>query len=242
MPAIRTVEPQRSRGWLRAGWDDVSQASSVSLSYGGWVVFACFLLLFGVIRAGYLSLVFPVLAGLILAAPFLMVGCYPISLCFERKQPATLEAVTEMVRLRGRALGVLGGLTAVVFVVWIWGSLALYALHFSGAEAILRGASWSVLTSFFVSELVFGWILYMGIFALTAISLPFLVERGGDWREAVAVSWAVVRRNPWTMTVWGAWVAMFVMSGVLTAVFGLAMALPLVGYASWRAYRDLVGP
>jgi uncharacterized membrane protein len=42
------------------------------------------------------------------------------------------------------------------------------------------------------------------------------------------------------MTLWAALIVMFVGIGILTYYIGLIVAMPLVGHATWHAYRDLV--
>ena len=42
------------------------------------------------------------------------------------------------------------------------------------------------------------------------------------------------------MTFWGAIVVTLTAIGFLTLFFGLIVLMPLIGHASWHAYRDLV--
>jgi uncharacterized membrane protein len=43
------------------------------------------------------------------------------------------------------------------------------------------------------------------------------------------------------MALWAALIGGFTAFGVATLFVGLTVCLPLIGYASWHAYRDLVG-
>jgi uncharacterized membrane protein len=49
-----------------------------------------------------------------------------------------------------------------------------------------------------------------------------------------------VRQNWPAMTLWAALILMFVGLGILTCYLGLLVAMPLIGHATWHAYRDLV--
>ena len=40
--------------------------------------------------------------------------------------------------------------------------------------------------------------------------------------------------------VWAALIVLFTGAGLVTAYLGLVVALPLIGHATWHAYRDLV--
>ncbi|MFM9673671.1 DUF2189 domain-containing protein, partial [Streptomyces galilaeus] len=50
-----------------------------------------------------------------------------------------------------------------------------------------------------------------------------------------------VRENWPAMAVWAALITLFTAAGMVTAFLGLAFTLPLIAYASWHAYDDLVG-
>ena len=41
---------------------------------------------------------------------------------------------------------------------------------------------------------------------------------------------------------WASLIAMFVGVGIFTFYLGLLVTMPLVGHATWHAYRDLVAP
>jgi uncharacterized membrane protein len=48
--------------------------------------------------------------------------------------------------------------------------------------------------------------------------------------------------NPATMLFWAVLIVLFVGAGLVTFYLGLIVTLPLIGYATWHAYRDLVEP
>ena len=49
-----------------------------------------------------------------------------------------------------------------------------------------------------------------------------------------------VLRNPLTMALWGLIVAAVLFVASLPVLIGLAVAIPVLGHATWHAYRDLV--
>ncbi len=57
---------------------------------------------------------------------------------------------------------------------------------------------------------------------------------------AIATSWTAVQINWKPMVLWAALIAFFTGVGLATFFVGLAVSLPLIGHASWHAYRDLV--
>jgi uncharacterized membrane protein len=51
---------------------------------------------------------------------------------------------------------------------------------------------------------------------------------------------AAVRENFWTMALWAWLIVLFVGAGIVTFYVGLIVTMPLIGHATWHAYKDLV--
>jgi uncharacterized membrane protein len=51
----------------------------------------------------------------------------------------------------------------------------------------------------------------------------------------------VVLRNPKPMLLWAWLVALLTVCGLATFFVGLVVTFPLVGHATWHAYRETVG-
>jgi uncharacterized membrane protein len=49
-----------------------------------------------------------------------------------------------------------------------------------------------------------------------------------------------LRENPATLLFWGVLIVGFAGAGLITLYLGLIVTLPLIGHATWHAYRDLV--
>jgi uncharacterized membrane protein len=86
----------------------------------------------------------------------------------------------------------------------------------------------------------FGAILAALVFALSAVSLPMMMDRPVDTVTAIMTSLWAVWRNPLPMLAWAGLIGVLTLVGVLTAFIGLAVLFPVLGHASWHAYRDLV--
>ena len=67
-----------------------------------------------------------------------------------------------------------------------------------------------------------------------------LLDRRVDLTEAVTTSAVAVILNAKTMALWAALVVLFTAAGLATAYVGLALTLPLIGHASWHAYRAVI--
>jgi uncharacterized membrane protein len=88
-------------------------------------------------------------------------------------------------------------------------------------------------------------IAFMGVTLLLLflawIRLAVLMDRPDEHVvTAIATSFKAVLDNPATMLFWAVLIVVFVGAGLVTFYLGLIVALPLIGYASWHAYRDIV--
>ena len=88
---------------------------------------------------------------------------------------------------------------------------------------------------------IIGGIIALVIFMISALSFPMLMDRRTDIFTAVATSIAAFRKAPGTMLLWGWLIAFLVAAGCATFFVGLAVVFPLIGHATWHAYREIVG-
>jgi uncharacterized membrane protein len=92
----------------------------------------------------------------------------------------------------------------------------------------------------FGAWLALGGVLAAPMFASSVIAMPLLLDRRIGVLAAVLTSWRVVMAHPVAMAVWAALLMLLTLLGMLTAMLGLVIVVPLLGHASWHAYRDLV--
>jgi uncharacterized membrane protein len=79
------------------------------------------------------------------------------------------------------------------------------------------------------------------MFASTLVTLPLLMDHPTlTVQQAVLTSWRVVAMNPLAMACWAGILCLFTALGIGSAFLGLLGVVPMLGHASWHAYRDLV--
>jgi uncharacterized membrane protein len=79
------------------------------------------------------------------------------------------------------------------------------------------------------------------MFASTLVTIPLLMDHPNlTLRQAVLTSWRVVALNPFAMACWAGLLCLFTALGIGSAFLGLLAVVPMLGHASWHAYRDLV--
>ena len=87
----------------------------------------------------------------------------------------------------------------------------------------------------------FGFVLASVTFAVSAVSIPMLLDRPElSFLEATTVSIQAVMENWKAMALWAGLIVVFIGLALVPFFLGLIIALPLIGHATWHAYRDLV--
>lgn len=243
--SIRRVAVEEPTAWLEAGWRDLWRAPAASLAYG--LVFAAigWGLAFGLSAAGLSSLMLPLAGGFVLVAPLAAVGLYEISRRLELGEPAGLGDALAAWRRNGEQIGLMGVALLLTLFAWIVVALVLFAIFFRGAPPSLAAFAAQLVMSadnipFLIIGTVVGGALAAFAFAISAVSLPMLMDRDVTVVEAMAASLAAVRRNATVMIGWAATLAVLAGLGLATFFVGLIVTLPLAGHASWHAYRALI--
>jgi uncharacterized membrane protein len=244
---IRTVDVDRSGHWLAAGWRDFLETPRVSLVYGGVFAVVSALLSVGLIAADLGSLVLPLAGGFVLLAPVLVVGLYDVSRRLERGDEVSLGHVFGAFRDNIGQLSAMGVVLLVIWFVWVEIAIVLFAIFFNQAPPPLDRFVGEVLFSlesapFLLIGSALGALLAAAIFTVTAVSIPLLMDRPVDVVTAIGASILAVRANWQVMFGWAAMIAVFTACGVAVFFVGLAVALPVLAYATWHAYRDLLEP
>lgn len=242
---VRVVGMDRPWAWLSAGWRDLVAAPKVSLAYGA--VFAGFGLAItvGAWSAGIIYLTLPLAAGFMLIGPILAVGLYDVSRRLSLGETPSLDQAIAAWRTNRTQIALMGMVLLIIFLFWIRIASLLVALFFSKSAlslgTLIQETLFSVngISFLFVGSFI-GAVLAAVVFALSAVSVPMLLDRPVNVFTAMATSWEVTRRNPKTMALWAGLIVLFAGVGLVTFYIGLIVALPLLAHATWHAYRDTV--
>lgn len=252
LPDVRRVAPDRPLHWLRAGWQDLAASPAASLFHGFLFAFAgALILLLALPHPHLFSLA---VSGFFLVAPLLATGLYEISRRHERGESASVGDSFAGWRRNGESIALFGLALALVGILWERLSAILFGLLYSGGyDATMNFAGFLRAVVFSGENLGFAatWLLVGGalalfVFACSAVSIPMLLDRdnaaGGDIATATLTSLRAVSENIPAMTVWAVLLVTLTLIGIATLLLGLIVLMPLLGHASWHAYRDLVVP
>jgi uncharacterized membrane protein len=88
--------------------------------------------------------------------------------------------------------------------------------------------------------LMVGGLMAAPVFASSVVAMPLLLDRQLNTLQAVLISWKVVLTHPMPMVLWAFLIMGLSMMGILSLFIGLIVIVPMLGHASWHAYRDLV--
>lgn len=230
-----------------AGWKDLLAAPTVSLGYG--VVFAGlgYLLTVGLFALDVFYLVLPMTAGFLIIGPLAAVGLYEISRRRAAGEKTSLGAALRAWQRNPSQIALMGVALLLVLIAWSRIAALIFMLYFGigNVPSVDKLLVETFLTPSSLPFLVFGTavggVLAAFTFAISAVSIPMLLDRPeSNVIEAIATSYKAVATNPKPMALWGLLIVLFAGAGLATLYVGLIVALPLIGHATWHAYKDLV--
>lgn len=242
--AVNRVSIDAPWRWLGAGWRDLCAAPMQSLGYGLFIVGGGLLIIAALWRFHMSSLIPVALGVFALIGPLVALCLYELSRRLEAGEPPALWPVKFAGPRSPMQIAYIGFLLLFAALVWLRVAIMLYAL-FSSANYVpmTEFASFVVSTPAGLSMLAIGTLagggIAFAIFTFTVISIPMLMHERSDAFTAVAAGINAVKTSPGAMMLWAWLIAVLTAAGVVTFFIGLAVVFPLLGHATWHAYRDL---
>jgi uncharacterized membrane protein len=248
-----TRDPKKQRhlpvstvfSWLGAGWRDLWHDPLPSLGYGVLVTGLSAGLIYAMFALGWDYVLFPALSGFMIVAPVIAIGLYEKSRILEAGGKTSLDRMLVADARSGAQVIFAGLLLMLLTLVWMRAAVLLYALFFGyrafpGFDQMLAlllttPLGWGLL----VTGTIVGGLFAALAFAISAFSIPMLLNERTDAITAMAVSLALVWNNLWVMIAWGAVVMVLVGVALATALIGLIIVFPLLGHATWHAYKAI---
>lgn len=243
----RNLSAHAALRWLAKGWSDLWIQPILSLGYGLGVFLLSVVfvwLLFVGQRDYYL---FPAMAGFLIIAPLLAAGLYAKSRAIESGERISARRMLLIRAETGTHIFFTGLLLVLLFLLWMRAAVLIYALFF-GVSPFLGFAQivpvllttptgWAMLVvGGFVGSLFAGF-----AFGVSVFSIPMLLDRRVDSLTAMGTSMALVWNNLRVMMAWGAIVLGLFLVCLATTLAGLVVVFPLLGHATWHAYREMAG-
>ena len=230
--------------WLGAGWKDMMRAPALSIGYGALVVGGGALIVYLLWRADLPALI-PVAFGVFaLAGPLLAVGLYEMSRRIEAGENPRLAPVKFAGPRSPLQLAYIGFFIMFAALIWFLVAMGLYAIFTLGSYIPLADVADFALgtlqgLAMIVIGTAIGGLIAFGIYLLTVVSIPMLMNDRTDAFSGFAAGVNAYRKYPGPMLLWAWLIAVTLAASVATFMVGLAVAFPLLGCASWHAYRDI---
>ncbi len=244
-PRVREVGLDAPWEWLAAGWRDLLDAPGISLAYGALFVLVSAFLTVGLWQLDMFYLLPPLAGGFLLLAPTLCFGLYETSRKLSLGEKPTLgDIVGALSRARGQ-LSLMTGMLVVMFYLWLHMAMLIFLLFHGMAaphpanfieEVFFHPRSVAFLFAGTGAGLVIAGI----VFAVSAVSIPMLLDRDCGLVTAAQASVNAVTRNWLPMALWAFLIVSAVTLGFVTLFIGLAVTVPLIGHATWHAYKGVI--
>jgi uncharacterized membrane protein len=241
----RQYAPAVAFQWLSAGWRDLLVQPWPSLIYGFIVFLVSAAIVIGIFAFGWDYILFPAFAGFMVVGPILAVGLYEKSRRIAAGEPVDLARMIVVRPASGGQILFTGVLLCLLMLLWMRTAVIIYALFF-GLQPFpgLRHIATMLLTT------PTGWAMVIvgtavgGLFAafslaISAFSIPMLLEERVDALTAMGTSMALVWNNLPVMLTWGAIVLGLFLFSLVTGLLGLIVVFPVLGHGTWHAYRAI---
>lgn len=245
LPDVRTVSLSAPFEWLAAGWRDFTAIPALGLLYGVILAAISAGVFWTFYAAGAAGWFYVLLGGFLLVGPMLGMGLYAASRALaEGRQPRFLEVFWVRDAARREQL-LLGLLLAFLYFLWTRIAQVIYALstwrlHHDRAEFLDFAIFDPNGQKMILAGLLTGGFVAFCNYSLAAVAAPMLLDRRFDVFMALATSVRSVNRNFFPMLLWAFLIVLLTLIGISFAFVGLAVVFPVIGMASWHAYRALV--
>ncbi len=229
--------------WLTLGWRDMAAHPGVSVFYGA--SFWGMALMLGVVFQSKPEYTMSIASGCLLLGPFLALGLYDVSRRREQGLTPTFSSSLVCWRPHLRSMGMLVLVLIVLELLWGRASLVVFAVFFNTGmpsttgviEAVFNPGNWEFIAAYMIVGSAFAAI----VFAIAVVSIPMILDRDTDAISAAITSLEVVFDNTAVMVLWGVTLSTLVaMALILPLGAGLLLVGPVLGHASWHAYRGAV--
>jgi uncharacterized membrane protein len=241
---LASLNPSDPIQWLKLGWADFKRCPRIGLFYG-----LCFFAMGHALLAVFQNAPAYVLglsAGFLLMGPFLCLGLYDASKAMQTHdhRPSLRASLLAWKPTKG-TMGIFAGVLLILELLWGRASLVVFAVTFNtmpSTEKLLPQLINPENLGFLITYTVVGGFFAGLIFVTSVISIPMIMDRQVDAISAGLTSIRASLQNPGVMLLWGALITALILLAMLPAFLGLFVIGPVIGHATWHAYRQIVPP
>ena len=232
--------------WLKKGWMDMAHAPLASLFYGA--VMALSVLLVYAAFSTQPVMMFKIATFFVILSPFLAIGLYAISCQLSRGQSPDL--IRSLFAWRRNATDFALFALALAVIIAIWARIVPLIVSYVGSNGLLIVNPDEGVMSFITSDLgmtfmsfflISASVVAAFVFAISVVTMPLLLrDTKAGLISAMVLSFKVVMENKLVMALWALTIGALVTLGIVTLGLAMLVVMPLLGYASWHAFNDLI--
>jgi uncharacterized membrane protein len=252
LPGVLPIDGKQPLYWLYLGLKDICHSPWLSLAHGLAMAMGGGLITW--LAHDRFWLLASAVSGFLVVAPVLATSLYAMSRAIERNETVNLRLLfktwTQWQTLQNNesvsywCLVRFGLLLALAGTGWVLTSSALITLlapvPIHTPMDFIRHVVLNPDSHLFELWLMLGGLMAAPVFASSVVAMPLLLDRQLNTLQAVLTSWKVVLTHPMPMVLWAFLIMGLSLLGLLSLFIGLIVIVPMLGHASWHAYRDLV--
>ena len=240
---VMRVPVLRPLAWVGRGWRDMRRHWGASLGYGALIVAMGWTLL--VFCGTHPYFIAAAISGFLLVGPVMSAGLCEMSRRHSLGQAASFDDSLEGFGRNAPALFEFGVILAICAAVWFGVSALLLGTVFHIAapdmsETLYRGFIDATNRSQVLAYVVIGGALATGVFAVSVVAIPLIIDRHASAGQAMRASVNAVFHNIPAMVVWSGTILVLTVIGYAPLLLGLLIIAPLLGHATWHAYKDMI--
>ena len=228
--------------WLAAGWQDFRATGFRGAFYG--LVFALMGLAIFTIYETRWQLTMGLTAGFFLLGPFVCTGLYELSRQRERGEPPSLPASMTCWKRNLGAIGFFAAILTFLMIVWARVSVVVFALASTTEFPTVRSMIGQIVSptnlEFLLLWAAVGFVFVSLVFAISVVSVPLMLDRRSDTMMSIFSSARALATNPGPVYLWALLIVAIIGASLLLWFGLLIVTAPLIGHATWHAYRALI--
>ena len=229
--------------WLKSSRQDLYSHPSASFGYG--LIVTSLMLMTFLITSTHIYVIAAAICGFMFFGPILAAGLCELSWRHEKHEHLDFDHSLSRLRKVQNTLYRFAGVLLGFSLIWFALSALILSVTIGSVAPAIELTVWDNFFALATTQqlalyAVSGGLLMIAAFSISVVSIPAIIEMDISVKEAMQLSFKVFITNLPTMTVWGSVIILLFLLGLLTLMIGMIVLFPLLGHATWYAYRDLV--
>ena len=239
---VRRVPVTAPVQWLGSAWTDLKEIGAAGLAHGALIaILGAVLLMLG---STHLYFTAAAVTGYLLVGPVMTTGLCELARRREAHETLGFDQSLQGLTRNPDGLTHFGGALALIGILWFVLSAILLQSALNTSVPTLAVALWGGSMNLTALQILgyfaCGAVLAVLVFALSVVSIPLIIDRHARASDAIRASLRATAANLPAMLLWAGLIVALTAIGFLTLLVGMVVIAPLLGYATWHAYRALI--